>query len=36
MKSGAGFMTWNPEQIKAARSAYDKRLKAAFDVLKLE
>jgi 3-hydroxybutyryl-CoA dehydrogenase len=36
MKSGAGFMTWSPEQIKKERAAYDKRLKAAFDVLKLE
>lgn len=36
MKSGAGFMVWSSELTKKERAAYDKRLKAAFDVLKLD
>ncbi len=36
MKAGAGFMEWPTEKAAAARSAYEKRLKAAFDVLNLD
>lgn len=36
MKSGAGFMEWPAELAAAERAAYDKRLKAAFDVLHLD
>ena len=36
MKSGAGFMPWPPQLAAHERAAYDKRLKAAFDVLKLD
>ncbi len=35
MKAGAGFMEWPAERAKAERAAYEKRLKAAFDVLGL-
>lgn len=35
MKAGAGFMEWPPERAGAERAAYEKRLKAAFDVLEL-
>jgi 3-hydroxybutyryl-CoA dehydrogenase len=33
MKAGAGFMDWPPELVTQERAAYEKRLKAAFDVL---
>lgn len=36
MKSGAGFMEWPAELAATERAAYDKRLKAAFDVLHLD
>lgn len=36
MKAGAGFMNWPPELAASERAAYDKRLKAAFDVLNLD
>ena len=36
MKSGAGFMHWPTELAVAERAAYEKRLKAAFDVLNLD
>lgn len=36
MKSGQGFMSWPAERAAQERAAYDKRLKAAFDVLNLE
>jgi 3-hydroxybutyryl-CoA dehydrogenase len=36
MKSGAGFMEWPAELAATQRAAYDKRLKAAFDVLQLD
>jgi 3-hydroxybutyryl-CoA dehydrogenase len=36
MKAGAGFMSWPPELAASERAAYDKRLKAAFDVLNLD
>jgi 3-hydroxybutyryl-CoA dehydrogenase len=35
MKAGEGFIKWSKEEISSARAAYDIRLKAAFDVLKL-
>ena len=35
MKSGAGFTEWPPERAASERAAYEKRLKAAFDVLNL-
>jgi 3-hydroxybutyryl-CoA dehydrogenase len=35
MKAGAGFVAWSTEQIQAERTAYEKRLKAAFDVLNM-
>jgi 3-hydroxybutyryl-CoA dehydrogenase len=35
MKAGAGFMDWPAEQAGIERAAYEKRLKAAFDVLDL-
>ena len=36
MKSGAGFMAWPPQLAAHERASYDRRLKAAFDVLKLD
>ncbi|MDB5821709.1 MAG: 3-hydroxyacyl-CoA dehydrogenase [Herminiimonas sp.] len=36
MKAGEGFVKWSPEQVAAERAAYEKRLKAAFNVLNLE
>jgi 3-hydroxybutyryl-CoA dehydrogenase len=36
MKSGEGFMSWSAEQIRQEKISYDKRLKAAFDVLTLD
>jgi 3-hydroxybutyryl-CoA dehydrogenase len=36
MKAGAGFRPWTTDQIKTERAAYDKRLKAAFDVLNMD
>ncbi len=33
MKAGAGFMDWPAEHAAGERAAYEKRLKAAFDVL---
>lgn len=36
MKAGAGFESWPPERAAAERAAYEKRLKAAFDVLNLD
>jgi 3-hydroxybutyryl-CoA dehydrogenase len=36
MKSGGAFMTWTPESASAERAAYEKRLKAAFDVLSMD
>ena len=36
MKAGAGFVDWTPAAAAAERAAYEKRLKAAFDVLALE
>ena len=36
MKAGAGFMEWPAERAAAERAAYEKRLKAAFDVLNLD
>ena len=36
MKAGAGFMEWSADRAASERTAYDKRLKAAFDVLKLD
>lgn len=36
MKAGAGFMEWPTELAAAERAAYEKRLKAAFDVLNLD
>jgi 3-hydroxybutyryl-CoA dehydrogenase len=35
MKAGEGFIKWSKDEIATARAAYDVRLKAAFDVLKL-
>ena len=36
MKAGAGFMEWPAERAGAERAAYERRLKAAFDVLNLD
>jgi hypothetical protein len=36
MKAGAGFSNWSKEEAIQARQAYDQRLKAAFDVLKMQ
>lgn len=36
MKAGAGFMEWPTELAATERAAYEKRLKAAFDVLNLD
>jgi 3-hydroxybutyryl-CoA dehydrogenase len=36
MKTGAGFMAWPGASASQEKLAYEKRLKAAFDVLKLE
>ncbi|RYZ12119.1 MAG: 3-hydroxyacyl-CoA dehydrogenase [Comamonadaceae bacterium] len=36
MKSGAGFETWSPEAAALERAAYERRLKAAFEVLQLD
>jgi 3-hydroxybutyryl-CoA dehydrogenase len=36
MKAGAGFMQWPAELAASERAAYEKRLKAAFDVLNLD
>jgi 3-hydroxybutyryl-CoA dehydrogenase len=35
MKAGEVFIKWSKDEIVTARAAYDIRLKAAFDVLKL-
>ena len=36
MKAGAGFMDWPAEHAASERAAYEKRLKAAFEVLGLD
>lgn len=36
MKAGEGFRRWSPEEVAAERAAYEKRLKAAFDVLNMD
>jgi 3-hydroxybutyryl-CoA dehydrogenase len=36
MKAGAGFRPWSADEIKTERAAYEKRLKAAFDVLNMD
>lgn len=36
MKAGQGFKPWSDAQIKSERAAYEKRLKAAFDVLNMD
>jgi 3-hydroxybutyryl-CoA dehydrogenase len=36
MKAGEGFRPWSVEEIKVERAAYEKRLKAAFDVLSMD
>lgn len=36
MKAGAGFETWSPEAAASERAAYERRLKAAFEVLQLD
>jgi len=36
MKAGAGFTSWSPQDATQARQAYDLRLKAAFEVLKMK
>lgn len=33
MKSGEGFLKWTPETIKAAKAEYERKLKAAFQLL---
>ena len=33
MKSGEGFLKWTPETAKAARAEYERKLKAAFELL---
>jgi 3-hydroxybutyryl-CoA dehydrogenase len=34
MKSGRGFMAWTPETIAATKAGYERKLQAAFDILK--
>ena len=36
MKAGAGFMEWPADKAAAERAAYEKRLKASFDVLNMQ
>jgi 3-hydroxybutyryl-CoA dehydrogenase len=36
MKAGEGFRPWSADEIKSERAAYEKRLKAAFDVLNMD
>lgn len=36
IKAGEGFRKWSPEESKAMNELYSRRLKAAFDVLKVE
>ncbi len=36
MKAGEGFRKWTPEEIATERAAYEKRLKAAFDILNMD
>jgi 3-hydroxybutyryl-CoA dehydrogenase len=36
MKAGAGFMEWPADKAAAERAAYEKRLKASFDVLNMD
>jgi len=36
MKAGAGFSNWSKEDAAQARQNYDQRLKAAFDVLRMQ
>jgi len=36
MKAGEGFRSWSADEIKTERAAYEKRLKAAFDVLNMD
>ena len=33
MKSGEDFLKWTPETIKAAKAEYQRKLKAAFELL---
>jgi len=35
MAKGAGFREWSPEEAQRMREAYETRLKAAFEVLKI-
>jgi 3-hydroxybutyryl-CoA dehydrogenase len=34
MKSGRGFIAWTPETIAATKASYERKLQAAFDILK--
>jgi 3-hydroxybutyryl-CoA dehydrogenase len=34
MKSGQGFMPWTPETIATTKASYERKLQAAFDILK--
>ena len=34
MKSGQGFMAWTPETIATTKASYERKLQAAFDILK--
>lgn len=36
MKAGEGFRKWTADEIAAERAAYEKRLKAAFDILNMD
>jgi 3-hydroxybutyryl-CoA dehydrogenase len=36
MKSGRGFMHWTPETIAATQASYERKLQAAFDILKTD
>jgi 3-hydroxybutyryl-CoA dehydrogenase len=36
MKAGEGFRKWSPEEIEATKSSYSRKLKAAFEVLKIK
>lgn len=36
MKAGEGFRRWTPEEVATERAQYERRLKAAFDVLNMD
>lgn len=34
IKSGEGFLKWTPQTIKAAKAGHERKLKAAFELLR--